>query len=66
MYIAPHSVNMALRHKHLKIDQTKLDRAKRILRLATEQDTIDRGGRKHVGELCVSVGRNFSSASRRF
>jgi hypothetical protein len=33
---------MAMRHKHLKIDQAKLDRAKRILRLATEQDTIDR------------------------
>lgn len=32
---------MALRHKHLKIDQAKLDRAKRILRLTTEQDTID-------------------------
>jgi hypothetical protein len=33
---------MAMRHKHLKIDQAKLDRAKRILRLATEQATIDR------------------------
>jgi hypothetical protein len=33
---------MGLRHKHLKIDQRKLDRAKRILRLATEQETIDR------------------------
>jgi hypothetical protein len=33
---------MNIRHKHLKIDQSKLDRAKRILRLATEQDTIDR------------------------
>lgn len=33
---------MALRHKHLKIDQTKLDRAKRLLKLPTEQATIDR------------------------
>jgi hypothetical protein len=33
---------MDIRHKHLKIDQEKLDRAKRILRLATEQETIDR------------------------
>jgi hypothetical protein len=33
---------MSLRHKHLKIDQSKLDRAKRLLRLATEQETIDR------------------------
>lgn len=41
VYINSHSVYMAMRHKHLKIDQAKLDRAKRILRLATEQDTID-------------------------
>jgi hypothetical protein len=33
---------MAIRKKHLKVDQLKLDRAKRILRLATEQETIDR------------------------
>ncbi len=35
-------VYMALRHKHLKIDQRKLDRAKRLLRLSTEQETVDR------------------------
>ena len=33
---------MALRHKHLRIDQAKLDRAKRLLRAKTEQETIDR------------------------
>jgi hypothetical protein len=33
---------MSVRHKHLKIDQRKLDRAKRILKLSTEQETIDR------------------------
>jgi len=42
VYTKHHSVYMALRHKHLKIDQVKLDRAKRILRLTTEQDTVDR------------------------
>lgn len=35
-------VYMPLRHKHLKIDQRKLDRAKRLLRLSTEQETVDR------------------------
>jgi hypothetical protein len=35
-------MNMALRHKHLKIDQRKLDRAKQLLKLPTEQATIDR------------------------
>jgi hypothetical protein len=37
-----YTVYMALRHKHLKIDQVKLDRAKRLLKLPTEQATIDR------------------------
>jgi hypothetical protein len=36
------SMSMALRRKHLKIDQRKLDRVKRILRVTTEQETIDR------------------------
>jgi hypothetical protein len=35
-------VNMALEHKHLKLDQAKIDRAKRLLRAKTEQETIDR------------------------
>lgn len=42
MYIDRYNMYMALRHKHLKIDQTKLDRAKRLLKLPTEQATIDR------------------------
>lgn len=33
---------MTTRHKHLKIDQDKLDRAKKLLRVATEQETIER------------------------
>jgi hypothetical protein len=33
---------MSIRHKHLKIDQDKLDRAKRLLKLSTEQATVDR------------------------
>jgi hypothetical protein len=35
-------MDMSIRHKHLKIDQRKLDRAKRILCLPTEQQTVDR------------------------
>ncbi|MBI2897820.1 MAG: hypothetical protein HYY06_29950 [Deltaproteobacteria bacterium] len=33
---------MAIRHKHLKLDQAKLDRARRLLQLATEQETVER------------------------
>jgi hypothetical protein len=47
MFMVASFVNMAfnskkLRHKHLKVDQRKLDRARRFLHLATEQETIDR------------------------
>lgn len=31
-----------LRHKHLKLDQTKIERAQRFLGVKTEQEAIDR------------------------
>jgi hypothetical protein len=31
-----------VRHKHLKLDQTKIERAKRLLGTDTEQETIER------------------------
>ena len=36
------SVNMAIRHKHLKLDQTKIDRARRLFGVKTEQETVER------------------------
>lgn len=35
-------VNMAIRHKHLKLDQRKIDKARRTLGTKTEQETLDR------------------------
>ena len=32
---------MAIRHKHLKLDQNKLDKARRLLGLDTEQATVE-------------------------
>jgi len=32
----------AFRHKHVRIDQTKLDKARRILAAETETETLDR------------------------
>ncbi len=32
----------ALRHKHLKLDQGKIDRARRLLQARTERETIER------------------------
>jgi len=33
---------MALRHKHLKLDQAKIDRARRLVGAKTEQEAMDR------------------------
>jgi hypothetical protein len=34
-------MNMAIRDKHLKLDQRKIDQARRILGTRTEQETLD-------------------------
>ncbi len=41
MYTARCSVNV-IAHKHLKLDPSKIDRAKRFLGARTEQETIER------------------------
>jgi hypothetical protein len=33
---------MSIKHKHLKLDQDKIDRARRILDVKTEQETVER------------------------
>jgi hypothetical protein len=38
------------RHKHLKLDQSKIDRAKKLLRAKTETETIDRALDLVLGE----------------
>lgn len=40
MFTVRFPVNMT-RHKHLKLDQSKIDRAKKLLGAKTEQDTIE-------------------------
>ncbi len=42
MFTACYFVNMAIRHKHLKLDQRKIDRARRVLAARTEQETLER------------------------
>jgi len=42
MFMNCYPVNIAIRHKHLKLDQRKIDRARRMLGARTEQETIDR------------------------
>ena len=41
MFTKHNPVNMAIRHKHLKLEQTKIDRARRLLDVRTEQETVE-------------------------
>ncbi len=41
VFTLPSNVSMT-RHKHLKLDQSKIDRAKKLLGTKTEQETIER------------------------
>lgn len=49
MFTLARSVNMT-RHKHLKLDQSKIDRAKKLLGAKTEQETIERALDLVLGE----------------
>ena len=42
MFTECYCVNMTIRHKHLKLDQRKIDKARRTLGTKTEQETLDR------------------------
>ena len=42
MYTIALDMNIDLRHKHLRLDQSKIDRARRMLGVATERETIER------------------------
>jgi len=42
MFTKHNPVNMALAHKHLKLDQAKIDKARRLLGVRTEQETVER------------------------
>jgi hypothetical protein len=42
MFTNHNIVNMSVRHKHLKLDQSKIDKARRLFGAKTEQETIER------------------------
>ncbi len=41
------------KHKHLKLDQSKIDRAKKLLGAKTEQETIERALDLVLGEEAI-------------
>jgi hypothetical protein len=42
MFTFHNIVNMSVRHKHLKLDQSKIDKARRLFGAKTEQETVER------------------------
>jgi hypothetical protein len=42
MFTFHNRVNMSVRHKHLKLDQAKIDKARRLFGVKTEQETVER------------------------
>lgn len=45
----------SVRHKHLRIDQAKLDKARKVLAAATETETLDRALTLVVSEASVDA-----------
>ena len=45
----------SVRHKHIRIDQAKLERAKRVLSAATETETLDRALTLVVSEADIDA-----------
>ena len=45
----------SIRHKHVRIDQTKLDKAKRALQAATETEALDRALSLVVSEADIDA-----------
>jgi hypothetical protein len=45
----------AFRHKHVRIDQVKLDRARKILEAGTETETLDRALAVVVSEARIDA-----------
>ena len=46
---------VSVRHKHIRIDQAKLDKARKVLAAATETDTLDRALTLVVSEAEVDT-----------
>ena len=45
----------SVRHKHIRIDQAKLEKAKRVLSAATETEALDRALTLVVGEADIDA-----------
>ena len=55
-----------VRHKHLRIDQAKLNKARKVLDAATETETLDRALTLVVSEAEVDVTLRRARGTGRF
>ncbi len=49
------AATLSVRHKHLRIDQTKLDKARKVLNAETETETLDRALEIVVSEAEINA-----------
>ncbi len=49
------AATLSVRHKHLRIDQTKLDKARKALNAETETETLDRALEIVVSEAEINA-----------
>jgi len=56
MYIrGPMAATTSVRHKHIRIDQRKLDRARKVLAASTETEALDRALSLVVSEADIDA-----------
>jgi len=68
MFTVASFVNMT-KHKHLKLDQSKIDRAKKLLGVKTEQETIERAldlvlGEEPTRRSLIRLAARFRSSAK--
>ena len=56
----------SVRHKHLRIDQVKLDKARKVLAATTETETIDRALTLVVSEAGIDAALRRGAGTGRF
>jgi hypothetical protein len=59
------ATSATVRHKHIRIDQAKLDKARRVLAAATETEALDRALRLVVSEAEIDAALRRASRKGR-
>ena len=60
------AASTSIRHKHFRIDQAKLDRARKVLAAATETDALDRALTLVVSEADIDAALRHMAGKGKF